>query len=208
VGFFAESWGRLLLLAGLLVGSFFFSASESALFALKRLDREELKRRGGAGSTAALALLADPRGLLASVLFGNLVVNMLIFSISTVLAFELAGAGHHGLAGVFGVAVLMTVIAFGEITPKLLALSFPMRMAPPLALVLQGFYGVSTPVRVLLVALMRRFEGRPPPLPRTWPPRSSPTWSSWPAARGPSPSTSAAWSRRPWTWPSSGSATS
>ena len=163
--FLEAFWGRLVLLGGLLLCSFFFSASESALFALKRLDREELKRRGGAGATAALGLLADPRGLLASVLFGNLVVNMLIFSISTVLAFELAGAGHHGLAGVFGVGVLMIVIAFGEIIPKLLALSFPMRLAPPLALVLQGFYGVITPMRVLLVALMRRFEGQAPAAP-------------------------------------------
>jgi len=56
----------------------------------------------------------------------------------------------------------VTLILLGEILPKLLALSFPLKLAPKLALPLQFFYGVITPVRVLLVSLMRRFEGQGP----------------------------------------------
>jgi CBS domain containing-hemolysin-like protein len=90
----AQVWGRLLLLVGLLGCSFFFSASEAALFSLRKLEREELKRRGGAGAEAALALLADPRGLLAAVLFGNLVVNVAIFAIATVIGAEVHRQGY------------------------------------------------------------------------------------------------------------------
>jgi len=160
-----EFWGRLLVMAGLLAGSFFFSCSESALFALRRLDREELKNRPGPGCAAALALLSDPRGLLATVLFGNLVVNLLIFAISTVIGIDLARSAHPTAAAVFGLIVLVTLILLGEITPKLLALSFPLKLAPKLSLPLQFVYGVITPVRVLLVATMRRFEGDGPAAP-------------------------------------------
>jgi CBS domain containing-hemolysin-like protein len=156
----AAHWDRLLLLLGLLCCSFFFSASEAALFSLRRLDRDELERRGGPGAAAALALLADPRGLLASVLFGNLVVNILFFATSTVLGFELARTGRPAAAAICGAAALAAVIAFGEIAPKLTALSSPQRFARILALPLQSFYGLIAPARAVLTALMRRFEGR------------------------------------------------
>lgn len=159
--FLALVWGRLLLLLGLLGCSFFFSASEAALFSLRRLEREELKRRGGAGAEAALALLGDPRGLLATVLFGNLVVNVSIFAIATVIGLEAARRGHPGAAAACGLGALAAVILLGEISPKYVALSIPLRASRAFALPLQFFYGLVTPVRVVLVALMRRFEGGP-----------------------------------------------
>ena len=161
----AAYWGRLLLLLGLLACSHFFSATEAALFSLRRLDREELARRGGPGATAALALLGDPRGLLASVLFGNLVVNVSIFAISAVLGLELAE--HYGPAwqAACGAIALAAVILFGEISPKFVALSRPSAAARWLSLPMQVFYGLVTPVRVVLVALMQRFEGQTPAQP-------------------------------------------
>ncbi len=156
----SECWGRLLILVGLLALSFFFSSSESALFALTRLDRESLKSRGGPGGVAALALLADPRGLLATVLFGNLLVNISFFSISTVLGLEVNRHYGAGAALAWGLAALVAIILIGEIAAKFLALSSPVRMARTLALPLQSFHGAIAPIRALLVSLMRRFEGR------------------------------------------------
>ncbi len=158
----AEYWVRLLLMVGLLALSFFFSSSEAALFSLRRLDFEALRKRGGFGSEAALALLKDPRGLLAVVLFGNLLVNISFYALSTVLVIELRNSPQHGrLAAIIAsLASLAAVVIFGEILAKFTALSAPLTIARLFSVLLHWFYQVVSPVRLGLATLMRRLEGR------------------------------------------------
>ncbi len=159
--FISEYWGRLVLMAGLLGLSFFFSASEAALFSLKRLETEQLKQRGGAGATAALDLLGDPRGLLAVVLLGNLLVNVSFYAISTVLVLELGKGYGRTAAALGGLTSLVIVVVIGEILAKFVALSMPVRLSWLFAPTLRYFYNLTGPVRSALVSLMRRLEGRP-----------------------------------------------
>ena len=69
----------------LLIGSAFFSGSETALFGLTAGERLELRRLPGAGSRSVIALLERPRLLLIMLLLGNMSMNVLYFVISSVL---------------------------------------------------------------------------------------------------------------------------
>ena len=60
----------LALMPLLLLGSAFFSGSETALFGLTAGERLELRRRQGAGPRAILSMLQKPRLLLIMLLLG------------------------------------------------------------------------------------------------------------------------------------------
>jgi putative hemolysin len=99
------------LLAGLLSCSAFFSASEAALFGLTPLERKTASR-------STLECLAEPRSLLATILLANLVVNTLYFAFAGRLLPDVEG--WNGL--LFGLVLLVVLLLFGEILPKILAL--------------------------------------------------------------------------------------
>ena len=101
----------------LLLCSAFFSASEAALFSLRRAARRELSK-GGRAAQAVARLLDDPNRLLTAVLFWNLLINLSIFTIGSILSLQLEHAGHAAGAGAFALGTLMAVIVFGEMLPK------------------------------------------------------------------------------------------
>ena len=71
----------LAALALLLIGSAFFSGSESAMFSLDRYALDRLDPEGRRTDRSIGNLLAKPRRLLATILLGNELVNI---SLSTV----------------------------------------------------------------------------------------------------------------------------
>ena len=84
-------WNWILGWVVLLCLSAFFSGSETALFSLSR-DRVIELRRGSVSVSRLLDVLDEnPSGLLVAILFGNLTVNILFFSMSTVLVHQLVG---------------------------------------------------------------------------------------------------------------------
>jgi CBS domain containing-hemolysin-like protein len=148
----------LISMSLLLLVSAFFSGTETALFSL---TREQVKRMRGQGAHVdkTLALLAgNPSGLLIAILFGNLVVNILFFSLSVTVALGLSRRyGDWGEAA-FGGAVLLLVILGGEILPKALGISFPEKVVRLNALPLRGWFHFLGPVRQLLEVVTRLFE--------------------------------------------------
>ncbi len=125
------SVAELTVLAVLLVLSAFFSGSETALFSLSRPRVDELSRgeRGRRGRLVS-RLLAHPHALLVTVLFGNLLVNVLFFALTAVVSFRLERAGAPGAAVGGGLGALAAVVIFGEVTPKSIAVV----VAEPVAL--------------------------------------------------------------------------
>ena len=124
---------NLIFLILLLLLSGFFSGSETALFALGKLQRRRLERSQERSSKDVLRLLSNPKRLLITILIGNMSVNTL--SSATATALCLALFGDAGL----GVAVpVMTVLLliFGELTPKVFAVRnselFSRRVSRPL----------------------------------------------------------------------------
>jgi CBS domain containing-hemolysin-like protein len=108
-------------MAGLLGGSAFFSASETAFFHLS-----PRKLGGFAHSPHRLEklihlLLQNPNRLLTSLLFCNMLVNVLFFSIAGVLTIRIQHQFNPIAASVWAVAVFGMLVLFGEMLPKALA---------------------------------------------------------------------------------------
>ena len=108
----------------LLLCSAFFSASEAALFSLRRAQRRELDK-GGRAAQAVARLLDDPDRLLTAVLFWNLLINLSIFTIGSIIGLKLKRSGQAADAGAVALGTLVAVIVFGEMVPKSLGVLQP-----------------------------------------------------------------------------------
>jgi len=142
----------------LLAASALFSGSETALFSLPFERRRELRRQTGRAARAVIRLLENPSSLLVTILFGNMTVNVLYFSVSTVVGIELHRSGPAVVA-VFAGASLAALIIFGEVLPKVLAvnLSLPFSLFCALPLLVLSF--LLRPVQAALVRVVRFFMG-------------------------------------------------
>jgi CBS domain containing-hemolysin-like protein len=127
-----------------------FSASETAFFSLSRVRVQSLQKESRLGKRIA-SLLERPRRLIISILMGNEIVNIVASVIFTGGVVLLAGEGRSWLAPVLMTPLLMV---FGEITPKSIAARFPESFARALAVPIDWFTKIITPVRwvFLLVA--------------------------------------------------------
>ena len=112
----------LMAMAVLVCGSAFFSASEAALFCLRRSDRRALAS-GTRSQRLAAELLDDPERLLSAVLFWNLVINIVYFALAAVIGLKLEQDPAIGQTGAvaFTIVALLTIIFFSEMMPKSLA---------------------------------------------------------------------------------------
>jgi len=144
-----EIIGRLIVQVALLAGSAFFSGSETALFSLSRLDLQKLSRDRHPRSATLHELLDRPRRLIISILCGNELINIAAVANMTALLVALYGDAR---AGVISILVMVPLLlAFGEITPKTIAVSNPTRVSAGLvARPLNAWVRFITPVRLVL----------------------------------------------------------
>ena len=111
----------LCLLPILLVGSAFFSGSETALFGLTAQQRLTITRSGGIVGRAVGSLLGDPRALLVTLMLGNMTINVLYFVISSALLLGLDESVNAAIIALLSLAPLLAIILLGEVLPKLVA---------------------------------------------------------------------------------------
>ena len=156
--FFIHHITDILFLVLLLVCSGFFSGTESALFSLSKSQIRQLREKGHCMEKILGLLANNPSGLLVALLFGNLVVNILYFSISTVLGMEIGAQYGEGWQAVAGIAVLLLIILLGEILPKAMGITYPERVARLNSGPLLGWFHFMGPVRKGLEAITRRVE--------------------------------------------------
>jgi len=116
--------------------SAFFSGSEVALISITQAKVRSLLKSRGKDAAALAALKKEPDHILITVLIGNTLVNVAAAAVATSLAIDQFGDTGVGIAT--GVVVLFLLI-FGEIGPKMLAVRF----TEPIALT------VSRPVLLL-----------------------------------------------------------
>jgi Mg2+/Co2+ transporter CorB len=134
----------LLLLALLcLMGSAFFSASETALTMLNRYRARALAEKGHRGARLAHRLLQQPDRTIGLILILNTFLNIAFSMIGTVLTIRYYGENALGLA-----AIVVTIITLlgGEITPKTLGALHPDRVAFPVSFILSPLAWCMTPV--------------------------------------------------------------
>ncbi|MDD4309440.1 MAG: hemolysin family protein, partial [Candidatus Cloacimonetes bacterium] len=106
--------------------SAFFSSSETALFSLSRIYLKKLENSRSVSEKRILKLLKKPRHLLITLLLGNTFVNMAISSFGLLLALQVAEKSGYSQSLVVTIQIIVTTILilfFGEIIPKLIALS-------------------------------------------------------------------------------------
>lgn len=132
-----------------------FSGTEVAMFALRRVDREQMSRSQRWVDKRVLAMLRQPRRLIATVLIANETINtvtsiLVLMVLSTTVA--LSSTWAHGAIAI-AVMIPLVVLA-GEVTPKTLALKAPLAWARHAALPLTAFYILVAPVRFMIGGLV------------------------------------------------------
>ena len=118
---------RLVLQVLLLLGSAYFSGSETALFSLSRLDLQKLRRERNRHSDALHELLDHPRRLIISILCGNELVNIASAANMAGLLVVFYGPERAGIVTVLVMIPLLLLL--GEVTPKTIAVSSPVTVS-------------------------------------------------------------------------------
>ena len=109
---------QLVVLVILLMGSAFFSASETALMSISKIDARHMVDQNIKNAKIVSKLVEDHNKLLGAILVGNNIVNIGASSLATVVATDIFESAGPGIAT--GVMTLLVLI-FGEITPKSLS---------------------------------------------------------------------------------------
>ena len=70
----------------------------------------------------------NPSGLLISILFGNLIVNIIFFCVSASISYRSTQLFNENMSSLIGIITLVFIIIFGEIIPKALGMSFSSKL--------------------------------------------------------------------------------
>jgi CBS domain containing-hemolysin-like protein len=131
----------------LLAFSAFFSCSEAAFFSLDQSAQRSLAEGGTLGRLVC-RLCEQSERLLSSILFGNLIVNLLIFTISSIITFQLSEKSNF--AWFIALGTLLSVILFGEVLPKNFGIQAPRFFALCSAVPLSFLVRILQPVLPIL----------------------------------------------------------
>lgn len=138
-----------------LVGSMFFSGSETAITSFGEHQWRKLLEDGGRKAHTAATWVHTPVRVLSTILVGNNIVNTLLGSVATAMAIRHFGSGslseYSVPIAVFVAASL--VIVFGEILPKAVGKAFSHRIALPALSVLNVIGRVLAPITFLTTRL-------------------------------------------------------
>ncbi|MES9942205.1 MAG: hemolysin family protein [Candidatus Thiodiazotropha sp. 6PLUC2] len=137
---------RICLQVVLLGFSAVFSGSETALFSLSRIDLQKLRHSRDKHSENIHAMLDEPRRLIISILCGNELVN--IASAANMAAILLLFVSEQDVGWVNILIMVPLLLLIGEVTPKTIAVSFPVKFATRLtARILPRWIVLITPLR-------------------------------------------------------------
>lgn len=160
-----------LLFVGLLGLSAFFSATETAFFALSPLRLKKIESEGDERAAEILKVLSDKQRMLMTLLLGNTMVNVIATAMATRFIVNYLPqsplAEWLGTSITMGVAVasvLMTIILliFGEITPKTIAIygayGYSRFAVKPLRLAMFVFYPLTALVTWFMSRVFPRYS--------------------------------------------------
>ena len=132
------------------------SSSEVAFFALTHNDIDELESKNSVSSRRVLELLSNPDRLLATILVTNNMVNICLVIIATQLVnaiFVFSGIWEF----VFNTIVITIIhLLFGEIMPKVLSQSNPIKVSQMLSAPLKLLRWAVYPLALILIRTSSR----------------------------------------------------
>ncbi len=133
------------ILLMLLVCSAFFSGSETSMMAINRYRLNTLVRKGNRSAKLVNRLLGKVDKLLGSILLGNTLLNVAAAAVTNIIILRLFG--QNDLAILLGtLAITFMLLVFSEIMPKIIAASYPERIALPASYVLTPLITLFHPV--------------------------------------------------------------
>jgi Mg2+/Co2+ transporter CorB len=133
------------ILIVLLICSAFFSGSETSMMAINRYRLNTLMRKGNRSAKLVNHLLGKVDKLLGSILFGNTLVNVAAAAVANIIVLRIYG--QDDLAILLGtLALTFALLVFSEITPKVLAASYPEKLALPASYLLSPLITLFHPV--------------------------------------------------------------
>ena len=148
--------GLSLISVALLLISAMASGSEVAFFSLTRSDIEELEAKESASANRVLELMKNPDRLLATILVTNNMVNICLVITVTQLVdaiFLFTGVWEF----VFNTVIItFLLLLFGEIMPKVLSQTNPVRMASFLSMPLKFLRWMVYPLAFILIRTSSR----------------------------------------------------
>lgn len=155
----------LLLLSGITAGA------ETAFFSLKAKDYNHLKTRDQYAARLAVNLLDQPKRLMATLLITNTFINIAIIITSSLLVRELLSLNGMDTAGwlsfaIQTAAVLVVLVLFGDILPKVYAAQYNTRMVLFSAPVLSVFDNLFKPIAGTLISSNAYIEEQLSPRPK------------------------------------------
>ena len=152
MNFNSTTLSTLAVMAGLILMSAYFSATETAFSSLNKTRLKALAEKGDRRAALACSLSEQYDRLLSTILIGNNIVNIAVSSIGTVLFVR--AYGDIG-ATISTAVVTVVVLIFGEISPKSLAKESPERFAMFSAPIIRAFMWLLTPVNFLFTLWKR-----------------------------------------------------
>lgn len=142
-------------LAALLALSAFFSSAETALFSLTPMQIHRLRRFHPKATKRIESLLANPTGLLSSILIGNTIVNVAVANLGYVLAEQVFPKFGTWIAIP---AVSLLLILLGDFLPKRFAVRHPEALAILYLNPLRWLIWLCTPLHSLLSKVTAAFH--------------------------------------------------
>ncbi|MEQ1602311.1 MAG: CNNM domain-containing protein [Methylophilaceae bacterium] len=115
-------------LAALLMIGGFFSIAETSLMSLNRHRLRFLAKNGHRGARLASDLLAKTDKLLGVILLGNNFANAASATLVAIITVRLFGEGEWQLAA-GTLSVTFAILVFAEISPKVIAATYPEKLA-------------------------------------------------------------------------------
>jgi putative hemolysin len=159
-----QTLGNIVLLLLLAACSAFFSGSETAFFNITQRQIKQFEISPVRLQRLTAHLLHRPGHLLNCLLFGNMMVNVLFYAVSSVLVAHLGHAWGLGAATVAAFATFLALVLLGEILPKSLtysgARSLAVAAALPAFLIVRILGPITSVFRILfLEPVLRIFFG-------------------------------------------------
>ena len=144
-----------LALVVILVCSGFFSSSETSMMALNRHRLNHLVRKGNKSAKLAARLLAKTDRLLGSILFGNTLLNVAAATLTEIIVLRMFGHDNNAALVAGTLMITFTILVFSEIMPKVIAASYPERIALFSSYLLSFFIRLFHPVVFIATAIVR-----------------------------------------------------
>jgi len=141
----------------ILVCSGFFSSSETSMMALNRHRLNHLVRKGNKSARLTAKLLAQTDKLLGSILFGNTLLNVAAATLTEIIVLRLFGHDNSTALVAGSLVITFTILVFSEIMPKVIAASYPERVALFSSYMLSFLIKLFHPVVFIATAMVRGF---------------------------------------------------